>query len=379
MRATHLAGSAAVLGTLGVALAWILIARERFWANWVLWQVLLVTVALGALFLVALEHLVGARWSVPIRRVPERVAGLLWLAAPATLVALFSLPVLFHRWSGAEAAQDPVVSGKAAWLNIPFFSVRVLLCLAAWLVSYAVLVRGSLRQDATRDARFNLRARRFAPAFMVAFAITVTLVAFDWIASIEPAWYSDVFGVYLFAGSFLAGLAATTLAVLRQKGVGRLARITGGHVYNLGALMFAFTVFWGYIGFAQFMLMWYADLPEEVFWYRERTLGSWLGVVLVLVVARFFVPFFALITADAKSDPVRLRWVAVLMLFGHWVDLYWLVFPSLGGAVAVSWPEIAFALLFGGAAVVWLRRALDRGEAMPVGDPFLPEALEIGR
>ena len=379
MKARLLSGSAVVLGVLGVLLAWTSVSRERFWANWVVWQVLLVTVALGALFLVALEHLVGARWSVPLRRVPERVAGLLWLGVPATLVALFSLPVLFHRWSGAAAAQDPLVAGKAVWLNVPFFSLRAVLCLVAWLASYLVLVRGSLRQDVTRDARFNLRARRFAPFFMALFAITVTLVAFDWISSIEPTWYSDVFGVYLFGGSFLAGLAATTLAVLRQRGAGRLARVTGAHVYNLGALMFAFTVFWAYIGFAQFMLMWYADLPEEVFWYRQRTTGGWLAVVLVLALARFFVPFFALITADSKSDPVRLRWVAVLVLFGHWLDLYWLVFPSLGGSVVVSWPEVAFALLFGGAAVAWVGRALDRGEAMPVGDPFLAEALEMGR
>ncbi len=379
MRTKPVAGAAAILGALGVALAWAVIGRERFWANWVVWQVLLVTVALGALFLVALEHLVGARWSLPIRRVPERVAGLLWLAVPLTLLALFSLPTLFHRWTGPEAALHPAVAGKAVWLNIPFFSLRAVLCLVAWLVSYAVLVRGSLRQDVTRDARFNLRARRFAPAFMVIFTITITLVAFDWISSIEPAWYSDVFGVYIFGGAFLAGLAVTTLAVLRQMGAGRLERVTSVHVYNLGALMFAFTVFWGYIGFAQFMLMWYANLPEEVFWYKERTMGGWLAVVLLVVLARFVIPFFGLITADAKSDPRRLRWVAVVMLLGHWLDLYWLVFPALGGDVSVSWPEVAFALLFGGAAVVWVIRALDRGEAMPVGDPFLPEALELRR
>ncbi len=251
--------------------------------------------------------------------------------------------------------------------------------LVAWLASYLVLVRGSLRQDVTRDARFNLRARRFAPFFMALFAITVTLVAFDWISSIEPTWYSDVFGVYLFAGIVPRRAGRHHARRAPPRGAGRLARVTGAHVYNLGALMFAFTVFWAYIGFAQFMLMWYADLPEEVFWYRQRTTGGWLAVVLVLALARFFVPFFALITADSKSDPVRLRWVAVLVLFGHWLDLYWLVFPSLGGSVVVSWPEVAFALLFGGAAVAWVGRALDRGEAMPVGDPFLAEALEMGR
>jgi hypothetical protein len=186
-----------------------------------------------------------------------------------------------------------------------------------------------------------------------------------------------MFGVYLFAGTFLAGLAAITLAVLDLTARGRLPELRPDHVYSLGGLLFAFTVFYGYIAFAQYMLIWYANLPEEVVWYKARLSGGWLAAALLLALIRFFIPFFALITRDSKSDAVRLRWVAVLVLVGHLLDVYWQVFPALGRGVLLSWPELAFALLFGGAGVLWVGRAQRLGADMPVGDPFLAEALEF--
>jgi hypothetical protein len=254
-----------------------------------------------------------------------------------------------------------------------------MLCLAVWLASYRLLVGGSLRQDATKDPRVNLRARRFAPAFMALFALSTTVLAFDWISSLEPEWYSDIFGVYLFAGTFLAGLAATSLTVVALKRAGRLARVSGDHLYNLGALLFAFTVFWSYIAFAQYMLIWYANLPEEVTWYALRFGGAWGALTLLLALVHFVVPFFALITSDAKADPARLQRVALVVLGAHLLDLYWLIVPSLRRGVLLSWPELAFAALFLGGGALWLIWAFSRGADMPVGDPFLAEALEFRR
>jgi hypothetical protein len=377
MRARHLPILVTALGALGVVAALASGDQERFWANWVVWVLWLATIGLGALFLVALEHLVKARWSVPVRRVAERVASLLLLVAPLAIIALASLPTLFHEWVGPEAARHPAVAGKAAWLNVPFFVVRLVLCLAVWAWSYRVLAIGSRRQDSTHDPQFNVRARRFAPLFMVLFAITVTVLALDWISSLQPEWYSDVFGVYVFAGAFMAGLSAIVLGMLSLKARGRLSGVRSDHVYNVGGLLFGFTVFYAYIAFAQYMLMWYADLPEEVFWYKQRINGGWLVLTLLLALCHFLIPFFALITRDAKGDLTRLRWVATLVLAAHYLDLYWLVFPALGRGVLFSWPEVAFAMFFAGGGVLWLRHAETRGQDMPVGDPFLAEALEF--
>ena len=270
-RSPLLLGITAV-GFLGVAATYLTAGPERFWANWLLWFLFVFTMALGCLFLVALEHLVGARWSVPIRRLPERLATLLLPVVPVALIALGAVPVLYPG-AKPEALQNKILAGKAFWLGLPFFSARTLLCLALCLLALAVLVRGSLRQDRTKDPRFTVRARKFAPVFMAIFALVITVLAFDWISGLTPEWYSDVFGVYLFAGGFLAALAATVLALSRLQGQGRLPEVLRDHRYNLGGFLFAFTVFWSYIGFAQYMLMWYGNLPDEVVCIRALEYG----------------------------------------------------------------------------------------------------------
>jgi hypothetical protein len=365
---------AVALGLAGVATSYFTVDPPRFWANWVFWFLMVATVGLGALFIVAVVHLVGARWSVPLRRASERVSSLAVLAAPVALVALFALPVIYP-WVQPDTPKSPIVEGKAAWLNVPFFDLRTAICVGLWCLAYRVLVAGSIRQDTTRDPAITVRARRFAPVFMIFFALTITVVAFDWVSSLEPEWFSDIFGVYLFAGAFLSGLAASTLAALHLKDKGRLPGVRYDHIYNLGAFLFAFTVFWSYIGFAQYMLIWYANVPEEVSWYQDRLEGPWLALTLALAVLHFIVPFFALIARDAKGNARRLRWVAVLVLVSHALDIYWLVFPSIEGMPILGWPEAAFAVFFLGAAFAWVGRV--RGADMPVGDPFLKEGLEF--
>jgi len=373
--ASPLLWGATALGALGVLGSYAAAGHERFWANWVLWFVLMFTLGLGSLFIVALEHLVAAKWSVPVRRIPERIATLLLPAIPVGLIALCALPVLYPG-TRPEAAHHPILAGKAFWLSVPFFSVRTLIAFALCLLGLAVLVGGSLKQDATKDPAFNFRARKFAPAFMAIFALVITLVAFDWLSGLTPEWYSDIFGVYVFAGAFLSGLAATALSVLYLQGRDRLEGVRGDHLYNLGGFLFAFTVFWSYIGFAQYMLMWYANMPDEVIWYKVRLAGSWRAITIALASMHFVLPFFALVTRDSKKDPRRLRRVAFLMLSAHVLDIYWLIFPVLGKP-HFSWPEISFALFFLGGITLWIRGAMEKGADMPVGDPFLREGLEF--
>jgi hypothetical protein len=236
--ATRILAAGLIAGLAGVVIAALVSGWERFWVNWILWFLFLMTIGLGCLFIVALEHTVGAKWSVPLRRVPERLSGLAVLMGPAALLALLSLPKLYP-WTSAESLKNPVIAGKAVWLNVPFFAVRVAVCLGLWLLAHRIFVGGSLRQDVDGNPRFTVRARRFAPVFMAIFGITITILAFDWISSLEPAWYSDIFGVYVFAGTFLAGLAATTLALLYLMARGKLPGVGPDHVYNLGGFLCA--------------------------------------------------------------------------------------------------------------------------------------------
>jgi hypothetical protein len=367
--------TACLAGAIPAGASYWLAGPARFWANWILWFLFLATLALGCLFLVALEHLVGARWSVPIRRVPERLATLLLPVTPVALFALGAVPALYPG-ARLEAVQDPVLAGKAAWLGLPLFSLRTGASLALALLVLFVLVRGSLRQD-RGDPGFTPRARRFAPVAMALFAVVITVMAFDWISGLTPDWYSDIFGVYLFAGSFLAGLAASTLAVLHLQRRGRLGQVRRDHLYNLGGFLFAFTVFWSYIAFSQYLLMWYGNLPGEVVWYRARFQGGWHRATVALALLHFVLPFFALVTRAAKSDPGRLLRVGLLILGAHLLDLYWLVFPALGAGVLCGWPEWSFALCCVAGALLWVDRSFGWGEDMPVGDPFLGQGLEF--
>ena len=363
-----------LLGAGGAVAVYVSVGPERFWANWILWTLFLLTLGLGNLFLVALERLVGAHWSVPMRRVPERIAALVPLSVALLLVALLGVPVLFP-WTHAEAAHNPILVAKSPWLNLPFFVIRLVLCAVAWLLFYRFYVKGSLKQDASKDSSFTLRARRLAPLFMVVFFFSVTIVAFDWISSLEPEWYSDMFGVYLFAGTFLTGIAAMAQGVLSLIRRGRLPEVTSKHYYNLGTLGLAFTVFYAYIGFAQYMLIWYANLPEEVVWFKHRIEGDWQAVALLLPLFHFFVPFVLLIGSAGKRSAKVMYLATLSILLGHFIDLYWLIFPVLGSPV-FGWPEVSMALLFLGLGFLQIRRVMGRGADMPIGDPLLIKGLE---
>ncbi|MGC9985114.1 MAG: hypothetical protein ABSF35_15980 [Polyangia bacterium] len=373
--ARNLLLAATLIGAAGTAGVYVSGDRARFWVNWLLWTLFLLTLGLGNLFLVALERLVGAHWSVPMRRVPERIASLIPLAVVLLLIGFFGVPVIFP-WTQPEAAHNPILVAKTVWLNLPFFAIRLAVCAVAWMLFYRFYVRGSLRQDESKDPVFTVRARRLAPAFMVVFFFSVTILAFDWISGLEPEWYSDMFGVYLFAGTFVSGIAAMVLGVLSLMRRGRLPEVQSKHVYNLGSLGLAFTVFFAYIGFAQYMLIWYANLPEEVIWFKHRIEGAWQPVALLLPLLHFFIPFLLLIGSVGKKHPAPLRVAAISILLGHFVDLYWLIFPVLGPRPLFAWPELAMACFFLGLGFLQIRRAMGRGADLPVGDPLLAKGLE---
>ncbi len=368
--------AALAVGGVGVVTTYLVDGASRFWANWLLWFVVMVCMALGALFIVALQHLTGATWSVPLRRAPERIAALTPWLVPVALIALFSLPVSFS-WTQPGAAANPAIALKTSWLNYPFFIARLAVCVALWVWSYRILVGGSVRQDETRDPTATIRLRRYSPIFMILLALTLTAFAFDWVSSLEAGWYSDIFGVYLFAGAVTSAIAATSLVVIYLYRRDRLPGVTADHLYNLGGLLFGFTIFWGYIAFSQYLLQWYANLPEEVFWFQQRTVGSMESVFILLGIGHFFVPFLALMSRKDKQNWRRLRWVSLWVLFMEFVDVFWLISPIQGAGLHLGWPEASFALFFLAAGLLVVVRAMRMGEHMPVGDPFLADGLKF--
>jgi hypothetical protein len=375
---SSLAGGAACLGMAG-SMACYFAGSEgprRFFANWIMWWMFLLSIVLGALFLVAVEHVVGAHWSVPLRRTAERISMLLVPLFPVGVVALLGVSTLYS-WAGPEAFADPLLQEKAAYLNLPFFALRAAACFLLWYVFYRLLVVASVRQDFGLAPDFAGRAKCRAVLFMLVFGVTLSVAAIDWLMSLEPNWFSTIIAVYLFAEAMLGGLAAVTLLSLYLKRVGRLPGIKADHLYNLGALIFGFSSFWAYIAYSQMMLMWYGNLPQENIFYLERISGSWLAVSVLLPVVHFLIPVFALMSRPAKSNEKRLCWVSVLLLVSVLLSTYWFVFPVLGWGVVCSWPEASFLLFFAGSAVLFVHKSLSFGPDMPENDPHLQDGLEF--
>jgi len=373
------------IGTLGIALlaAGIVLAAVAYMTdprhaavNNVVAFLFLVSLGVGGTFLVALEYLTGAVWSVPMRRVNEFLGGAVVLALLAGIPLLFRLHDLFEWTHEAAVAADAMLSAKTPYLNVEFFLLRFGLFFLLWLLFTWLLTRNSLRQDVTRDQSLTRSNVRWAAVFMPVFALTITFTAIDWAMSLQPHWYSTMFGVYYFSGTVLAALGVTTFAVVSMVESGHLPPLGRDHYYNLGALLFVFTNFWAYIAFSQFMLIWYANLPEETFWFMTRWEGGWKWVAIALILARFAVPYFVLLPQNAKMDPRRLKIMGLWIAAAHLLDLYWLTTPAVHG-VTGGWPELAFLLLVAGAVILLFRYKMARHNLVPVGDPKLERGLEF--
>jgi hypothetical protein len=368
------------LGLLGVLLcgaAWSADAH-RFAFSYLVGFEFVLTLGLGGLFFVVIQHLVQAGWSVGPRRQME------WLAGILPVMALLFIPValqanqLYAAWMG-PGVHEPAITAKAAFLNPTFFFIRAGVYFTIWtLLSYFFRTR-SLAQDKSGDPGLTLAMQRYSAPSIALFALSVTFAAFDWLMSLEPKWYSTIFGVYFFSGcvvSSLAALALMTVALHRSGLIKKVSHVE--HRYDIGKFLFAFTVFWAYIAFSQYFLIWYANIPEETIFYRERTVGSWRTVSQALVLLQFATPFVVLLSRTMKKLWWGLSLGALLVLTGHYVDLYWLVMPTLDAAGAqFSWIDLAGLLGPLGVLLAWLAHRATTDALYPLRDPRLHEARAL--
>jgi len=350
---------------------------KQFFFSWLVSFLFFLSLALGGLFFVLIQYAAQGGWGVVLRRIGETVFATLPVMAVLFLPLLLGLRDLYSWAVPGAADHDALLRWKAPYLNIPFFLIRAALYFGIWSFIALLYYRGSSGQDVSGDPGVSARLRRFAGPAIIVLALTQTFASIDWIMSLTPHWYSTMFGVYFFAGSFVGFIALLSIlaAAMRQAGLLETV-ITAEHLHDMGKLLFAFTSFWAYIAFSQFFLIWYANLPEETIWYKARLEGSWEAVSLLLMAGHFAVPFFYLMGRDVKRRGWTLAVGGLWLLAMHFVDLYWQVMPTLHPeGVRPSLLDVAAFVAVGGssvAAAAWLMR---RQALVPLRDPRLAESL----
>lgn len=352
----------------------------RAYAAFLLGYWYFMALGLAGTFFTALHYLVGATWSVVVRRVAEAFSSYLPIALLLFLVLLVGVPRLYVWASTAvrDIGHAPDVS-KGGFLSVVPFALRNGVILTLWCLFSWFFVRNSIRQDESGDPRLVRASVKASAIFILLFALTITMASFDLLMSLEPTWYSTIFGVYCFAGLWQSGLAAIAIVVVLLRRQGALSGIVNRfHYWDLGKFMFAFSVFWMYIAFSQFMLIWYANLPEEIEWLIHRTFTGWGGVGIALAVLKFGIPFFALMRRDMKENEIVLLTVGAGILIGQWIDLYWLILPAFSPtAVVLGWTEIGVTLGFLGVFGWCLVRFFSRNPVAAHNDPLFEASVRF--
>jgi hypothetical protein len=315
--------------SLGLCVLYALFRPADFFRSYLLAFLFWAGIPVGCLSLLCVQHLTGGRWGLLLRRLLEAGSRTVPFVAIGFLPILLGIPQLYVWADAAAVKADPVLQHKSLYLNIGFFVIRAALYFAAWSAIAYFLSLWSRRLDAGPDRRLERRLRGLSGGGLLVLGLTITFSSIDWGMSLEPHWVSTIYGILFMVGQVLSTftLMIVVLAVGRDAAPFR-AVLTRETVHDLGKLLFAFVMLWTYIHLSQFLIIWSANLPEEIPWYLERTRGGWRYLAWAVIVLHFVAPFLALLSRDLKRDLRRLAVVAAVVWGARWLDLYWLVVPA---------------------------------------------------
>jgi hypothetical protein len=348
------------------------LAPDRAWTGLLIAGYLLTGFGLAGVVFIATQYACGAGWSTAFRRVPEAMAAILPLGA-ALLAVVFVAHPSTYPWT----SHAPHAGFQQFWLTRPFFLARAAVYMAVWIGFAFAIVRTSRRQDCDGRVGYTRHNVRLSVIFLAAFAVTFSLASFDWMMSLEPGWTSNIFAIHSFAGMFSGGLALLVLLVLWQRRTGPLRDfVNEEHLHDLGKLLFAFSTFWMYIWFSQYMLIWYANISEETTYYVARLRNAWAPLFLLNMILNWAIPFAILLPRGTKRSPRVLGRVAAVVLAGRFLDVYLMAAPPLQGAHPVLgiW-EIGVLAGAAGAALLAFDRGMRQAPPVPLNDPYLEESL----
>lgn len=369
-----------VYGLMGIGAvafgAGLMVNPARAWNSFLINHTLFLGLGIGGLFFLVIHYLALAGWNVALRRVTESFVSYLPVAALLHVILFFGLGSIYPWTNHEMMANDHLLHGKVGYFSTPFYVARAMVFLAVVVFFGWKMIRNSTAQDAEGGRALLDRQKPLAAMFLVLFAPLFTVFSVDILKSLDPKWFSTMYGVYVFIGFVQAAVAGVIITIRLLQRHGYLQVVTADHFHDLGKYLFGFSIFWAYIGVSQYLLIWYANLPEEIGFYMIRENHGWAWVSIGVPVLRFFIPFLLLLPRMAKRTPSYLEKIAVVVILGAWLDLFWLVIPyaSPKGVNFALW-DIGIFAGFLGVFAFCVRRFLATHNTVPTKDPLLHETM----
>ena len=365
-------------------------SRVRFWAVLLQNSTYFLLIVNASMFFICATSLAWAAWPVALKRIPEAISTLVPIFGVLALIVLLGIVFgtkdgehIYHWINKEHVAHDKILSGKSGFLNPTFFTVWTVLTLGAWWY-FGKRMRQigdkadeqNMGLEEAKKYTWNVTVR--SALFLVAFGLTVaSTIPWLWLMSIDAHWYSTMYSWYTFASTFVSGMSLIAIFVIFLKNQGYLTYVTDEHIHDVGKFMFAFSIFWTYLWFSQYMLIWYSNQPEETKYFQPRLLGNFRGIFFLNLILNFVAPFIILMKRNTKRNYTTLVFAAVIIIFGHWLDFYQMVMPgTVGEAHAhLSWFEFGIGIGYAGLIILLTGRALEKRPLVAKYHPFLKESI----
>jgi hypothetical protein len=352
------------------------------WANYLVVNYYFLSLAIGGVFFFVLQSISQSGWASAFQRVSEAMMSYIPFAGIFFLLLWFGVSDIYH-WSDKEAvALDPVLQHKAVFLNVPFFMARLIIYFVLWVIFVRKLRSISLSGDLADPSDINgilglfNKSELFSKIFIFILAITVSLAAFDWIMSIDAHWYSTIFAFKNIASAFLHGVSILTLIVFILHRKGYFPFLNKYHIHDFARYIFMFSIIWGYFWFAQFMIIWYGNIPEETGYYFIRWQGGWKVMFFLEIILNWAVPFMVLLPVKASRNPTLILIVIFCLIIGQYIDIFVQVIPGTTGLLRFGWIEAGLFIGFAGLFAFTVATALSKAKLIPSNHPYLGESLE---